>query len=248
MPEKTSFAKDDFKVEVSKYIAQPAAKSSILILPPTGGTNTLDRRYAELFCESGFDVYLLDSWTPESESNIDFGLHQRFYERGRKAVLLVTNEIQTAKVGLMGTSVGALYASVAAATNERINALFLVVGGLPLSEVIVTSDQKAMHDLREQRAAKYGVPNEKQSAEIERNFLLEPTKQPGEFFKKQKIGMALALEDTTVATSTQQYLRKSWKPETVIELENGHFWSILKTWLFHRKEIVDFFKRNLDSP
>lgn len=247
-PTARSFGASDFTVDATEYTAKTPVTKTILILPPTGGTTTIDRRYAKLLCSSGFSVFILNKWTEEPNQALDFGLHQRFYGRGKQAVGLILEKVQTSFIGLVGTSVGALHASVAAASFPKINAAFLIVGGAPISEVIVTSDQQAMVDLKNSRAKKYGTASASdQERAIENAFTLEPLKLPGELFKKQHIGMVIALQDTTVATVTQIQLEKAWRPETVIRLNNGHFWAIIKTWLFHSDELVDFFNRSAKS-
>ena len=233
----------NYKVDVSKYSENKDSQKSLLIVPPTGGTNYIDKSYASQFCSAGYDVYLLNSWTLASApEDFDLDLHQRDYVRGQQAVSLVLNDIKTKFIGLLGTSLGALHGAVAASKQERLNAVFLIVGGAPIREVIVTSDQQAMQELFSQRQKNYGFKNtDEYLAALETHFLLEPM-QLDDGFKTKDIGVSIALNDTTVPTLNQKKLAEYLKPKTVIEHSTSHFWGIFNTWLFSSQEIIDFFE------
>ncbi len=236
---------ENFWVNISRY--GPASQKNILIIPPTGGTNFLDRSYAKNFCIAGYQVFVLKNWDLQTETgNFDLALHQRFYERSEKAIDLTLNEIKTGSIGLLGTSVGALHSAVAASTKDRINAVFIITGGAPLSSIIVNSDQDAMVNLGVKRKQAFGFKNKNDYlSALAPQIKLEPMKL-GDGFKKKKLGMVVALEDTTVPSEAQKALQNYWKPTFVIELANGHFWAIINTWLYHSDEILEFFESSLN--
>lgn len=231
-----------FQVEVSEYEPLGVAQKSMLIVPPTGGTNLIDRSYAKNFCAKGYRVFILNGWTGDVETVTDLEIHQSFYGKAQQAIDLVMAEIHTPFVGLIGTSVGALHASVAASRIPRLNAVFAIVGGTPIAEVIVNSDQQAMRDLRDSRMKRFGfVSGDANIAAIERVFHLEPTTL-GDLFRGKDLGMVVASGDTTVPFETQSKLRDFWAPKKLINLDSSHFWAIVKTWLFHTDELLDFFE------
>ena len=57
----------EFQVNVAKYSGINPSTKSLLILPPTGGENFIDRSYAQDFSKLGYDVYILQSWTGMDE-------------------------------------------------------------------------------------------------------------------------------------------------------------------------------------
>lgn len=236
---------ENFGVNISRY--GPTSQKNLLIIPPTGGTNFLDRSYAKNFCVAGYQVFVLKSWDLQTEAgNFDLALHQRFYERSEKAIDLTLNEIKTGSIGLLGTSVGALHSAVAASTKDRINAVFIITGGAPLSAIIVNSDQDAMVNLGVKRKQAFGFKNKNDYlSALAPHIKLEPMKL-GDGFKKKKLGMVVAREDTTIPFDAQQTLQNYWKPTLVIELANGHFWAIVNTWLYHSDEILEFFESSLN--
>lgn len=235
----------DFWVEVAHYGSH--AKKTMLIMPPTGGENLLDRKYARMFCEAGYEVYILKEWTNKHEQDDDLELHQRLYERSQKAISLVLKEVKdTSQIGMLGTSVGALFSAVAASFQPRLNAVFVIVGGAPIASIIVNSDQQAMVDLAERRKQRYGfTTKEHYQSALAAKFKLEPMNL-GPGFKNKKLGALIALEDTTVPTAAQKELVSYWQPQTVIERNNGHFWAIANAWLFDSDSIFKFFEASLN--
>lgn len=231
-----------FSVNVTVYNPESDTKKSLLIIPPTGGTNIIDRSYAKQFRKAGYRVYILNSWTDDNENSTDIEIHQRFYGRAQKAIGLVLKEIKTPFVGMIGTSVGALHASISAATVPNLNAVFSIVGGAPIAEVVVTSDQQAMKDLRDARKVRYGYKTDQDNIKaIGAAFTLEPMQQ-GDLYKHKSLGMTLAQHDDTVTYLSQEQLRNYWQPRTVITLPSNHFWGIVKMWLFHSDELEKFFE------
>lgn len=242
--QKMTLGPEEFHVSSSFYSTAIATQKSIVIFPPTGGKNAIDRSYAKQFCKAGYNVAVINGWTNDQETKSDLEIHQHFYSGAQRAVQLTLAEIKTPFVGLLGTSVGALHSAIAANSIDRFNAVFLIAGGASIAEVIVTSDQQAMIDLKTARQSRYGFKNDAENIQaIEKVFTLEPMKL-GTQFSKKAIGMVIANKDTTVATATQNQLKDFYKPQTVITLNNDHFWTIVKTWLFHSNEVQEFFDRN----
>jgi dienelactone hydrolase len=237
----------DLSVSVSAYADQAPSSKSLVIFPPTGGTNYIDKKYADEFCSAGYDVFIMNYWSKMNIDTAELNVHDRLYERAQKALTLVLNEIKSPFIGLLGTSAGGLHAMVAASYQERLNAVFVIVTGTPISEVIVTSDQQAMKDLRAEREKKYGFKTSDEIiTSIDKVFRFEPSKMP-ELYKKKTLGMSIATADTTVPTVDQLHLQELWKPTKVITHDSSHFWGIVKTWLFDSGDIVKFFDQSANK-
>jgi len=240
------FEEGGFKVEVLKYQSARLSAKTILIIPPTGGTNVLDRKYADTLCEQGFDVLILHHWTNDNEFSMDLEIHKRFYQRSQRAIGIVLNNIKTPFVGILGTSVGAIHAAVAVHRYDKINAAFLITGGAPISEVTANSDQEVLQNVRQKRFAMMGFKSQKEYVEaLDEVLPMDPFNSP-HLDPGKKLAMVIAPQDTTVPGANQQALRRLWKPQWVLELSGNHFLAILKTWLFHRDEMVQFFKQSAE--
>lgn len=244
--EKTFTDTTGLAVQTMRYRPPAAALKTLLILPPTGGETYIDRRYAEKFCAAGYEVILIRSWSGMDEESTDLELHQRLYTRAQQALGTVIDNVQAPFIGLLGTSVGGLFAAVAAHVQPRLDAVFVVAAGISIPEVIVTSDQEAMRDLKMARLARYNFLNEDEYLRaLERVFFLDPSTlaatPSGMMYLKKDLGMALALEDTTVPTVTQERLRDLWHPRLVFGYPNGHFWGIVKSWWLDDDDVLAFF-------
>ena len=237
----------DFQTQVSHYQCSRPALESILIIPPTGGVNFLDRSYARTLCKNGFDVVILERWSQDDEYSLDLQIHERFYQRAQRAIGIALENIKTPFVGILGTSVGAIHAAIAVSRFARISAAFTITGGAEINQITALSEQDVLVDAKEKRFKIHGFKNEQEYAEaLKAHIPFEPSLLPRPS-SKQILGMVIASADTVVPTYNQDLLRKLWSPQTVLEVSGNHKFSIIKTWLFHRQKIVDFFKAAVSS-
>ncbi|WP_413287651.1 hypothetical protein [Bdellovibrio sp. HCB337] len=237
-----SFEKDGFKVRTLKYESVDPSSKYILVMPPTGGTNYLDRSYAETLCEKGFNVFVVEGWTGDQEFSWELDIHRRFYTRSQDAIDLVTKNIQGSFIGILGTSVGAIHAAIAVQHHDRIQAAFLITGGAPISEVIANSDQEILLKMRRQRFTAMGFKSQNDYVQaIDQVLPMDPFNS-SPIAPTKKLAMVIAPEDTTVPADTQKSLRDLWRPQWTLEMSGSHKSVIIKTWLLHRNKVVDFFK------
>lgn len=240
-PELQVLGDAEFRVEVLLYPATLRHQKSLILFPPTGGANFLDRSYAGAFCRAGYDVWLLKNWTGDQEFSLDLGIHQRLYERAQRAVALSLEKIQGHFVGILGTSVGGIHTAMSMALHDRLDAAFVITAGVPVADVIATTDQEVLADVRRQRRELFKFQSDEEySRALQEHILYEPTKLPRRFEGKA-LGMLIATRDTTVPVKYQNALRDFWRPQTVYEIRNNHFFGIIRSWLFFKGEIIDFF-------
>lgn len=235
------FKEADFSVEVLSY--QPeVVKSYVLIVPPTGGTNYIDRSYAKNLSDKGHHVYVLSHWTGDNEYNPELEIHTRFYARSFKAIGVVLKQIpKNASVGILGTSVGGLHAAIAASRYPEITKAFVITGGAHIPSIIANSDQKAMDDVWKKRKKIYKFKDKSEYIDaLSKIIELEPLNRLTMDTPK-KFGMVISHKDTTVPTLNQNKLKNLWKPEKVLYKDYDHFWTIVLTWMWDADFIVDFF-------
>ena len=91
-----------FEVQVTRYLHEQATKS-LMIVPPTGGTNLIDKNYAKKFFDAGYNVYIVNDWPRETGKPFDLELHERFYSHAEKAIEMTLQQIKTPFVGILGT-------------------------------------------------------------------------------------------------------------------------------------------------
>lgn len=223
------------------------AKGSIFIYPPTGGENIIDRLYARQLANLGFEVFILQDWTGYEISGYEYSLHNVFYSSAQKALEQVAKqEATTENWGVLGTSVGALHASITLTVNPKVKTGFLIVGGLPIPEIIVQSSQQAMKDLKTKRYSMYHLKNDEEYIkELSAAFKYEPTKIQLEPTKAITTAMILSTNDDLVPYKNQVMAEKFFKPQTVLKSSLNHRNTIAWFGLFEPTTVTHFFKTKL---
>jgi hypothetical protein len=224
----------------------------VVILPPTGGTNVIDRSYAKSICRNGFRTVILEQWTGMDEVSLDFSLHQRLFTRGTSAIQSVLEFFpRSVSRALIGTSVGALYALHYLSFSDgrpapTIDVAFLIVGGLDLPKIVASSRQAQMVDLRRARNNKFNLPGDSAHEERIRNeFRNFSMARPASL---KKLGLVISLNDDYVPTETQTLLVKSWNPDYLFKSTLGHQLTIVRFWLTHQNNISRFLNWAHSAP
>ncbi len=215
----------------------------VVIMPPTGGSNFLDRQYAELLCENSFEAIIVESWQGLGETSLDLSIHEKLLSRGQQAIQIVLNEFERPFIGILGTSVGALHGMTAFGRDQRIQAAFLIAGGGPIHKVIAGSDEKTLKMYRQKRMQKFGYSS---VLEYERALKAAIPKDLdaltySETIVEKPLALVISDDDQTVATQYQLNWEQAFEPDETYRFESSHFWTIVKTWWFHEEKIKDFF-------
>lgn len=213
----------------------------VIVMPPTGGTNLIDRSYAAGLCEKGIGAVILDHWSDDDEYNLELEIHTRFYRRAQAAIDLLLAQYNGKSFGILGTSVGALHGSIAFARVPQIKSGLFIVGGAPIAEIIAHSNQAAMVTAREVRFKRYGFKSDEEYlAALKKVLPYEPLEI--EFDRSAKrLGLIVSTNDLTVPTANQILLREKWVPDVEYTTSWSHVLAIVKTWLFDKSKVVDFF-------
>ncbi|MEO5666807.1 MAG: hypothetical protein ABIR96_01985 [Bdellovibrionota bacterium] len=230
----------------SHYVRSKGAANSIIILPPTGGENILDRFYARRLCQQGFNVALIKSWSYDNEILVDFSSHDNGYARVARSIQHVLAYLP-GDVGILGTSVGAFYAASALATEPRLKAATLIVGGSPLARVLAYSDLPSLKKQRDERMKVYGIKTPEDYEAVLRDKIRLDVSNFLPLSEKKPVLMIVGLKDTTVPTDTQETLWQELGKPDRIDIDSTHPGAIVKAYLFHRRKIDRFFVRELNN-
>ncbi|RYZ77505.1 MAG: hypothetical protein EOP05_01605, partial [Proteobacteria bacterium] len=134
-------------VDVKQYspgAGMPNSGRAIILLPPTGGENIIDNKWANGFCKRGFRVAVVKTWEVMPENDVDLRMYDRTALRALVAILHTTDYLQRTgakSIGLLGTSLGAIQGAAAVGFDPRIKAAALIVGGIDLPEILTYSDE-----------------------------------------------------------------------------------------------------------
>ncbi len=214
---------------------------ALVVLPPTGGKNILDKGYSTMFCKAGYKVYVFEEYTGVSEYTTDLSVHQRYQERFQKSLKKLIKGIPEKNIGVLGASAGAINFSVTMGIPEVINRVKVFVGlvsGGPLYKVIANAGEQALKKVREERMEKYDLSTlEAYENKIQENLNWNIAQKKPEHLK---LGLIVATEDTTVLTRFQENQVNAMAPDFLVRIEANHLGTIVKSFLFHRKEIKSF--------
>ncbi len=239
--DKFSITEKNFHVQTMVYKPNEPNQNTVIIIPPTGGVNYIDKSYAKQLQKKGAQVIIVTSWTGDQESNVDLKLHQRLHARAMKAIGLVLETIPSDQtVSILGASLGGIYTSVAVEVFDRIDKAFVIAAGVPIPDVISVSNNSGMEELRKKRKKQMNFKTSKEYADaIHSVFELDPLDLPTKHENK-KLGMIVLLDDKSVPTVNQIKLKEHWKPVYYKEFHLSHFWGIVKTWWSYSDEVTDF--------
>lgn len=236
-----------FRVQYELYAADDSGSPPwVVLLPPTGGANFLDRRYARKLRDQGASVMLVTDWTGLTEEPKDLGIHNRGLALSLRAFDLLRARAGGARLRLFGTSLGGLFAATMAYHRpDGVERLVLVVTGGPLSRVVATSKLSNLVQLKKDRRAQLGFADD----EAYRKILAD--KIPLDFIADkpyevapEKVLMVIAKSDESVPTVTQETLwEKLGKPRR-LDVDGGHFFTIIGSYLWRASELTEFVSRN----
>lgn len=239
---KLELGQDDFKAQLLEFLPEEGSlERLVLIIPPTGGVNFLDKSYAEKLCEAGVGASIVKGWSEDDEYNLELEIHTRFYNRAQRAIALALEKYNDIELGILGTSVGGIHAAIAASSYEQIESAFLIVAGGNIDYIVANSSQDVLEDAKKKRLKRYGFRSliEYQRG-LKKILPFEPLEMPKP--KGKKLGMIISTNDDVVPTLSQVKLANHWQPSYKSEFWLGHTPTVVAAWLFSSNEIVNFFK------
>lgn len=220
---------------------------AIILMPPTGGENILDNKWANAFCKRGFRVALIQSWELIPESGVDIRQYDRTALRALVAMLHTSTYLTQSgakSIGILGTSLGAIQATAAVGYDPRIKAAALIVGGIELHEIIAASNEQTIGAMRETRRQMWNMTQDQYRAALDKAITIEP----GDFIGMsgpKRVFTVIGTVDSTVPTANQRKLWEAFGKQELIEMNKDHFNTIKDTALWKTVTIADFFNETL---
>ena len=233
---------DDFNVTELAFVPQQSSNRTIIILPPAGGMSIFDKFYARIFCHAHYNVFILEHWSGDDEKSLDLQLEQRLLERSQQAISLAIKKASpTNYIGILGTSLGGIYGSLASCLFKEVDAVFSILGGGSLPSIMADSALPEVKEIRKSRFKKFGFKNRQEYIDaLDRQIHLDAFKI-GTGFENKKLGMVISTKDRIVPTKNQRLLKKMWKPTTIFYFHFSHTTSAILTALFRARSILNFF-------
>jgi hypothetical protein len=249
---------DKFTVQVTAWPKGKKEGPSVVIFPPTGGSNFLDRAYARQVADLGGHPLILESWTGWDEVALDPELHDRHISRAIRAYDLVAKEFGLAAPRILGTSVGGMYAAIIVGLGRPVEKLVVIAAGAPFSSVLSHSDQSQLIKLKADRKATWGFTTDEEyermlAGALSQDFL-KPKVSPlfipgasggisrgyGTRLHPDDTLVVVLKGDTTVSTESQLALWEAVGQGEKIERSASHVWGIARTYWSDSQKITRF--------
>lgn len=241
------------RVHLTYYAGYNKTKAdpTVILLPPTGGVNLLDRGYANELCWAGVNVALISTWDHLDPQSVGLEIHDQGALRSLAAVRHTVEFLShhgVTSIGLLGTSIGAISGNLALGYEPRISSAVLIVGSGRFADVITESTEQGAVALRKQRMKKYALKN----LEDYRKLVHENVKtDPASFIHfsgNKRVMTVTADQDKTVPTPYQKELNRLLNPDLHLALSGDHVEVIKKAFFQQRHRIVNFLKKTLSEP
>lgn len=256
-PQKTS----PLKIEARGYIPEDTSVPFVILLPPIGGVNMLDKAMAKTFCNNNIAALIITTNFTGFDGNtlMPIADHDEAFRRAVSAVkgaMVYASsrpEINTAKMGIFGVSLGGILGSLAFSVIKELSAANFIVNGGDIPYILAYSEQKEVKKLREIRMENDNIATAEDYEKILRDNLMFDPMHFALLVLPDTVKQFLSTNDTNVPTIKQnQYHEAIGSPKEVEYLTSGHVGTVINV-LFPggtRQKIADWFgsRFKLDNP
>lgn len=232
----------EFKLEVRAYIPSIKSEKQVIILPPIGGVTTLEAKYASRICARGTSAYVFFHWSKDMEESVeDLAVHNRGTLRGLHAVeiFLEKNPIKTR---VLGTSLGGIYAGIAAGKFDLIEKAAIIASGTNLSQIMATSTLPELIELKKKRFEYHGIGDNQEYADSIKKELTVEAETYKNNFKGKELLFIRTNSDSVIAPQYQDELIELFdkKNTQIIITKYGHKKGIIMAFVRRAKRIANF--------
>lgn len=246
-------------IKAKAFIPAGANAPVVLMLPALGGMNQLDESMGETFCKNNIAAILitttltgLDSDTLVPVSDHDH-THRRVASALKGAMIVIKSlpQINSAKIGLFGVSLGGILGSVAYGVIPEISAATFLVNGGDVPFILAYSDQGSIVKLRNLRMQEQGF---KTQQEYEMYLRANLTIDPLHFTKlidPQTIKLFLSKTDKSVPSEKQiEYYNALGAPRETSWYSLSHIQTIVSVLGLGpaKIKISQWFQSRFDMP
>ena len=218
---------------------------TILVVPPTGGTNVIDRNLARYYCNNSFRAVILDHWTGDDpDFNVsNLKAHYQELQDGENAVRRAVHYFSQSNIGISTSSRGAIAISAIAHKLEaNVKAVFLAVPGSPLHLNVTQAGEESLKELREKRLEYFGISQKQYDREMKK--VMSPFKTQNKP-SRLKAAILVSEKDEIVPSKLQLNFVNKWKPQKAWRTLESHGQTIAMSYFVLRDEILQFFKKHV---
>jgi hypothetical protein len=224
----------------------------VLLFPISGGGYFIERYFAEALYRQGLGAIIV-----RREHHPDFQSGEQINATIRQSVLDYRRvldwvcsrpEFDPARIGVLGTSMGAIKAALLTGVDPRVHAAVLGLVGGNLPYILAHSTEGSWRGggiwkMRGKYLEEHKVTREQFFEGLQKTITWDPDRV-APAVSPRKVLLVIGLCDTVVPTKTGRELRRNLgKPETIYLL-SGHYTAVLYL-PYIRSQALKFFKRHL---
>ncbi len=227
---------------------------AVLMLPPIGGINYLDRKTAETLCDSDMAAIILTNDFANIEKQANGKLlppedHQEtFYRIGaamKGAMVMIEQDpnLDEKRVGVFGVSLGGILSAFVMATQPSIAAGYFVVAGGDIPQILATSDQDEVSVIRRKRMRELNMESNEEYEDYLRDYITYDPVDLALTMLPETLNMVIATEDRHVPTDNQYLLHEAFGEPEAHFYNDSHVSTVLY-FLFPssgRRKVARFF-------
>lgn len=219
----------------------------IIILPPIGGVNTVDKSIASYMANRGHNVLI--ALTPEDIADVKrpvddidgFLIRTTVSVRHLIDFALERPKVDASRIGGFGASLGGIRLLTLIGVDERISASVVYVGAGNIPEILANSEQDIIKNYREHKMKELNLRDREEYLDLMRaNSTVEPLHNVHNF-EADNVYMKISNKDTSVPTVNQWETQNAIGTQNYRETDRGHVQAIVAA-LFERSRIYKFYQ------
>lgn len=270
------YGEDQLEAEFTLYQTPGDAPAPlVLILTPYRGVTFADSGYAQALARAGMHAAVLAVPRDAYRQDADIGYVDRFFVRHTLNVLALRQALQThpasplqvTRVGILGTSLGAIRGSIVFGADPTLDAAVLIMPGGDLPNLIANTvlqpialwrEKFLFPELQDAVFAIAPTPSSAERAAFEAQLRPHVHIDPLDFVRRGSHDQVLLVRsdnDTFVPRHNQDLLFAAYRAaangQAPYSLEGsglGHYATVLALYNDERDTIVDFLRQRLLSP
>lgn len=231
---------------------EPGRRPVIVCTPILGGKGGLEKGIARDFTSDGFHGVLVhrggktfrSHWTADT---IETSFRRAIAARRRVIDWLITRpEVDRARVGAFGISMGAIVTSVLTPVEPRIHSAVMVMPGGDIGNILKKTEEKPLIRYREKRLESLNLSPQAFEDKVRAALDSDPLKL-APYADPHRMLCFISRYDTIVPTDNQLRLREAMGSPEAFVVPTGHY-SAIALFPYMQRKTKDFFLERFKKP
>jgi pimeloyl-ACP methyl ester carboxylesterase len=238
------------QIEFYRYrsVAAVDPLPTVVISPTAMGNSPNEGTFARALCNRGMQAFVIKRVPSQWEATADWSSDENFLKRGESAIRGLAR-LSTGPVGVMGLSLGGVFASAAAAKDPGIRAVALVASGAPIADFFADTSVGKIKQQREERMARDNIKTrDAYLTQVKARLRSDPARLWSDAATPRPPVLAIvAGRDKMMPTPGQRNLAGLLHAEVIEEPGKGHLGTVFTSFFKHGQKIADFFQDKLGA-